>query len=832
MDTVPTILKQAMAAHRTGNLAEAERLYQSVLRIDARQFDALHLLGVVAAQRGNHRDADRLLAQALAIDPRSAAAHANRAFTLKELGQFEAALASCDKALAIQPDDIGVIANRAIVLKALNRLPEALACFDRALAMQPNDAGMLNGRGNLLMSMKRPADALHSYDKALALGPKHPEAWNDRGNALAALKRFDDALASYDRALALRPDDARTLSNRGVALTELRRFADSLASFDRVLAINPDHIEALNNRGIVLTELGRYEDAFADYERILATGEHAEALNNRGNALVQLRRFDEALASYDRALAVKPDHTAALNNRAGALVGMGRWNEALAAYDRLLAIQPNWAEALANRGNALMELKRHEEAARDFAAAIAADPECKYARGKLLHARMQSCDWSAWTRESALLHDEVEREKPCVTPFPFLALSDSPAHQLLCAGTYVQDKCPPSPTPLWRGERYGHDRIRVAYVSADFREHATAYLIADLLERHDKDRFEIVAVSMGGGDAPSPMRKRIEGAVERLVDIDRMGDNEAACLIRDMEVDIAVDLMGFTQGGRPEILARRPAPVQVSYLAYPGTMGAEYVDYLIADRFVIPEEQRAHYGEKIAFLPDAYQANDSKRTGSYRVPSRGEAGLPQDGFVFCCFNQSFKIVPDVFAVWMRLLRQIEGSVLWLLDGGASAVRNLRHAADQRGFAAHRLIFAPRIDVDDHLARHALADLFLDTLPYNAHTTASDALRMGLPVVTCVGNTFAARVAGSLLRAAGCPELIAGSPADYEALALTLARNGEVRTAIRDRLVRGRNVCRLFDTDRLRRHIESAYETMWQRSRDGMPPADFAVAAID
>ena len=832
MDTVLTILKQAMAAHRIGNLTEAERLYQSVLRIDAHQFDALHLSGVVAAQRGDYRDANRLFGQALAIDPRSAPVHANRAFALKELGQFEAALSSCDKALAIHPDDVGVIANRAIVLKALNRLPEALACFDRALTMRPNDAEMLNGRGNLLMIMSRPADALDSYDRALALRPEHAEAWNDRGNALAALKRFEDALASYDRALALRPDDARTLSNRGVALTELRRFADSLASFDRVLAVNPDHVEALNNRGVVLVELGRYEDAFADYDRILAMGEHAEALNNRGNALVHLRRFDEALASYDRALAVKPDHTAALNNRAGALVAMGRWEDALTTYARLLAIQPNWAEALANRGNALMELKRHEEAARDFAAAIAADPECKYARGKLLHARMQGCDWSAWARESALLHDEVKRRKPCATPFPFLALSDSPTHQLLCARAYVQDKCPPSPTPLWRGERYSHDKIRVAYVSADFREHATAYLIADLLERHDKDRFEIVAVSMGGGDAPSPMRARIEGAVERLIDIDRMSDNEAACLIREMEVDIAVDLMGFTQGGRPEILARRPAPVQVGYLAYPGTMGAEYVDYLIADRFVIPDEQRAHYAEKIVFLPDAYQANDSKRTGSPRVPSRGEAGLPPDGLVFCCFNQSFKIVPDVFDVWMRLLRQVEGSVLWLLDGGAPAVRNLRHAAERRGVAADRLIFAPRIDVDDHLARHALADLFLDTLPYNAHTTASDALRMGLPVVTCAGSTFAARVCGSLLRAAGCPELIAGSPADYEALALTLARNGEMRTAIRDRLIRGRSACRLFDTDRLRRHIESAYEAMWQRSQDGLPPADFAVAAID
>ena len=798
MDTALPILKQAVAAHQAGDLAEAERLYRSVLAIDPRQFDALHLSGVAAAQRGRYEDADRLFRAALAVNPRSAAAHANHAFALKELKQFAAALASCDAALALQPNDVGTLANRAIVLRALGRPAEALAAYDRVVATRPDDAG----------------------------------AWSARAELLAAMGRHGEAVASHDRALALKPNDAQTLTNRGVALTELGRHEEALASYDRALALAPDRVEAINNRGAVLAELQRFDEALASYDRALALAPgHAGVLNNRGNALVHLRRHGEALETYDRALRSEPDRIDVLSNRANALMGLGRWDEALAAYDRLLERGPASAEALGNRGNVLMEMRRYEAAARDFAAAIRIDPDCKYARGKLLHARMQACDWSALTADLAALSDGVARGKPCITPFPLLAASDSPALQLACARIYVKDTCPPAPDSLWRGERYAHDRIRVAYLSSDFREHATTHLIAELIERHDRTRFETIALSWGAG-AGTPGRRRMESAFERFVDVDGMSDRAAARLMRELEVDIAVDLMGFTQNARPEILAFRPAPVQVSYLAYPGTMGAAYIDYLLADGFVVPESQSVHFSESIVRLPDAYQANDSQRTPSSRSVSRADAGLPERGVVFCCFNQAFKILPDTFAVWMRLLRQVEGSVLWLLEGAASAERNLRRSAEERGVAADRLVFAPRVAVEDHLARHALADLMLDTLPYNAHTTASDALWMGLPVVTCPGATFAARVCGSLLSAAGVPELIAGSMAEYEALALKLARDATLRSAIRDTLIRNRGTCRLFDTDRLRRHVESAYETMWRRHRDGLPPASFAVAPIE
>jgi predicted O-linked N-acetylglucosamine transferase (SPINDLY family) len=400
--------------------------------------------------------------------------------------------------------------------------------------------------------------------------------------------------------------------------------------------------------------------------------------------------------------------------------------------------------------------------------------------------------------------------------------------QLRAAETWVAERCPEMPA-LWRGERYRYDRIRVAYLSADFHSHATAYLAAGLFEAHDRSRFETVAISFGPDDS-SEMRGRLKGAFDRFIDVRDKSDHAAATLLNEMEIDIAVDLKGFTQDARPGILAYRPAPVQVNYLGHPGTMGARYIDYLIADRRIVPEGHERHYREKIVCLPDSYQANDRKRRIAERTPTRAEEGLPDTGVVFCSFNGSFKITPEVFDIWMRLLKSAEGSVLWLLDDNPTAVRNLKREAEARGVPAQHLVFAPRRPLDVHLARHRLADLFLDTLPCNAHTTASDALWAGLPVLACTGNTFAGRVAASLLFAVGLPELITDSLSSYEAMAMKLALDPTELAQLKAKLAAQRNTAALFDTERFTRDLESAYVTMWERSQRGMPPESFSVAA--
>jgi predicted O-linked N-acetylglucosamine transferase (SPINDLY family) len=417
--------------------------------------------------------------------------------------------------------------------------------------------------------------------------------------------------------------------------------------------------------------------------------------------------------------------------------------------------------------------------------------------------------------------------KRVILPLPFLAISSSPKEQLQCASILVRDLYAGDHALLWRGERYRHDRMRIGYLSGDFRTHAVANLIAGVFEHHDRTRFETVALSFGHKDE-GPMRRRLEGAFDRFVDVEHANETDIARRVREMEIDIAIDLMGHTSGARPGILALRPAPLQVNYLGYPGTLGADFIDYLIADTVVIPDEQRAFYTEKIAYLPDSYQCNDSKRRIADAVPSRKEAGLPETAFVFCCFNNNNKIMPEIFRIWMRLLSSVEGSVLWLLEGHPAAASNLRNEAEACGVASNRLVFAKRAPLDQHLARLKHADLVLDTLPYGAHTTASDALWVGVPVLTCLGTSFAGRVAASLLSAAGLPELITHSLEDYERCARELALNPAAVAGLKVKLAKNRTSVALFDTARITRNLEAAYGMMWERQQHGEAPATFWV----
>src|SRR5262249_39339191 len=385
-----------------------------------------------------------------------------------------------------------------------------------------------------------------------------------------------------------------------------------------------------------------------------------------------------------------------------------------------------------------------------------------------------------------------------ISPFVALGYLDDQALLRQCAENYVKNKIGKVPVSLWRGGGWRNDRIKIAYLSADFHRHATAYLMAELFERHDRARFELIGVSFGPDDR-SDMRARLVSAFDRFVDVRAKSDAEVARLLSELKVDIAVDLKGYTQDCRPRILAHRPVPIQVNYLGFPGTMGADFIDYVIADEVVLPFDQQPFYSERIVHLPDCYQPNDRRRQIAGRTPARTEVGLPERGFIFCSFNNNWKIAPEVFDVWMRLLKAIGGSVLWLLRGNATAEQNLRKEAAARGVDPERLVFAPRIKLEDHLARHRLADLFLDTLPCNAHTTASDAFWAGLPVVTCRGKAFAGRVAASLLHAIGLPELVTSNMADYEALALTLACDPARLRDIKAKLARNRDTAPLFDT---------------------------------
>jgi predicted O-linked N-acetylglucosamine transferase (SPINDLY family) len=717
---------------------------------------------------------------------------------------------------------------RAVEFHSKGDLFEAERWFQAILQAKPDHFESLHMLGVVAAQGGRFDEARERFLRALATNPQSAKAHNNLAAVLRAQGRRDEALASCDRALAIDSQFAEAHRNRAAILKDLGRRDEAWASCDRALAIRPGFAEALNIRGALAQDLQRYDQAIESYDRVVAIApDFAEAWSNRGGALSALNRYADALASCDRALAAKPDLADAHYHRGLALSGLERHAEALANYDRALARNPDLAPALLSRAGALGFLRRYKEAGNDLERALALDPALDFAKGMLLQARLHLCDWRTLAEDTQQLVADVRAGRRAADPFVMLGVSDSPADQLQCARAWVDAWCRPAPEPLHRGTPYRHGRIRIAYLSADFREHAVAFLSAGLFERHDRTRFDVIGVSFGP-DATGPMRERLVRAFERFIDVRQRSDDEIAALLLEHEVDIAVDLAGFTGGARTGIFARRAAPVQVNFLGYTATMGAPYYDYIVADPVAIPEEQREHYAESVVYLPDSFQVNDGQRRIAENTPTRADAGLPDGGFVFCSFNNSFKITPPVFERWMRLLRNVDGSVLWLMDGGADVVANLRREAQAQGIAPERLVFATKVPHEDHLARHRLADLFVDTLPFNAHTTASDALWAGLPVVTCAGTTFAGRVAASLLRAVGLPEMITHSLDEYEALALQLARDPSRLTAIRSRLAAQRSTFPLFDTDRFRRHLEAAYTQMWERHQAGAPPGGFAV----
>ena len=646
--------------------------------------------------------------------------------------------------------------------------------------------------------------------------------------AWQALDRDDFRAAerAAQSALAKNPRDAEALFLLGSTWLFEGRHNDALAPLAEAQRLDGARRGAgyrLGHCYLALGDLAGAEQALR--AEVAAHPDYANAHNTLGTALVNQGRHKEALASFLAALRIDGGHVEANNNAANALSTLGRAEEAIAYLRRAVEIDPQLADAHQNLGLVLHSLQRHEEAAASFARAVELAPRMPYALSNLVRSTIAACRWQDAAPRIAALRAQVREGQVPATPFVVVTVSPSPEEQQRCAALYVRDtlQSPPSAAPRVTAGK----KIRLAYVSADFHEHATAVLTARMFELHDRAQFEVIGISCGPDDG-SPMRKRLVQAFDRFADVEDKSDAEVLRLMREQPVDIAVDLKGHTKGARLQVFAQRAAPLQVNYLGYPGTLGAPFFDYAIADRVVIPKEEERFYTEAVVALPGSYQVNDATRPIAERTPTRAAMRLPENGFVFCCFNNNYKITAEVFDAWMRMLGALPGSVLWLLEDNKDARRNLERAAAARGIAPARLVFAERLSHWDHLARHRLADLFLDTLPYNAHTTASDALWTGLPLVTCLGTTFAGRVGASLLHAVGMPELVTRTLPEYQALALKLAKDPGGLNETKEKLDRNRLTQPLFDTARFTRNIEAAYRRMWEIQQRGEAPRSFEV----
>jgi predicted O-linked N-acetylglucosamine transferase (SPINDLY family) len=678
-----------------------------------------------------------------------------------------------------------------------------------------------------------------------AATPKYaqPEALLLQAQALHDAGRLSEAASAYRSVLDLDAENWTALNALASIAVQTGGLEEAIQRFGKLIERRPDYAQAHYKRGNAYNRLGEFLAALADYDHAVALDpSDARAFCNRGTVLERLNRWQEALSSYDRAVSLNPRDPLTHYNRAAVLRALDRFEEALAAYNQAIALDANYVAAYVNRGHLLQRLSRPAEAAASYARALELDPLPPaepdglpvtplhpaqiFLLGLKRTMQLETCDWAGIEADVLRIAAGLRSGLPLIQPFPALALLDDPGLQRQAATAWIREECRPAPSlgPFPVRSR-GH-RIRIGYFSPDFRAHPLAELTAGLFESHDRTRFEVTAFDFG----PQPrdeMRTRLEGAFDQWVDLRGKTDRQAAHLARDLGIDIAVDLAGFTDHSRFAIFAQRAAPLQASYLGYPGTTGAEFVDYLIADPIVVPVEQRPHYAEKIIYLP-TFQANDAKRRIADRVFRRDELGLPGTGFVYCCFNSTCKILPEIFACWMRILARVPGSVLLLCTDREEARRNLRLQARGRGVDQDRLIFVGRLPTPEYRARYRCADLFLDTLPFNAGTTASDALWSGLPLLTSAGSAFAARMAASLLQAIGLPELVTSTVAEYEEVAVRLATQPAPLEDLRHRLALNRLTTPLFDTQAFTRHLETGYLSAWQRHLDGLPPADICL----
>lgn len=810
---------------------EALASYERAIALNPDDPLACYNRGSVLKELKRFDDALASYDRAIRLKSDYAEAYINRGSVLREMGRWEAAVASYSKAIELFPP--GFLLNLAyhgsgLALAELTQYDEAVARYTEAIKFDPVDYLAYANRGLAHRELRQLEAALTNFEQAIALRDDYAAAYLYRGRVLQEMGRFEAAVASFDKAIELTRDQQAPYeahSSRGFALAGLKRFDEALAAFDRAIALKSDNFEAFFARGRVYQELRQYELAIASYDEAIALDPKAlrahPAYSSRGFALKELKQFENALASYDRAIELEDSDAEVHLNRGSVLQEMGLLETSIRSYERAIAIKPDFVEAHVGRGFSLANSRRHEAAIASFDQALALKPDQQYLLAFRRFVQMQVCDWHDLASYLKRLEYGLRAGEPVTAPFPVLALVDSPPLQRLAVEIWVREECPPDdilgaiPAPPPR------EKIRIGYFSADFREHPVSLLTAELFETHDRSMFEVIAFAFGP-KVDDPVRARLERAFDRFIDVSDRSDLEVVETARNLGIDIAVDLGGFTEHARPKVFALRAAPIQVSYIGYLGTMGAPYMDYVMADSTLIPADERQHYSEAIIYLP-SYQVNDSKRPHVERALTREELGLPAEGFVFSCFNANYKIMPNTFVAWMRILLRVKGSCLFLYAGNEIAERNLRKEAARLGVDPHRLVFGKFLAQEDYLARFRTMDLFLDTLPYNAGTTASDALWAGLPVLTLAGRGFSSRVAASLLNAIELPELVTSTAEQYESMAVQLAESPELLHRIKIKLAQNRLSTALFDTRAFAKHLEIAFSMVRERHRAGLAP---------
>jgi protein O-GlcNAc transferase len=783
-------LTKAIQSHQSGQLQKAEEIYKNILEINPNHSDALHLLGLVAYQVGKNDIAVDLINKAIQNNPKIPSYYNNIGLALQEQGKLSEAISSYEKALQLKPDYVNAHINM----------------------------------GNVFEEQGKPDQAISSYEKALQLKPDYAEVYNNMGNVLEGQGKSEEAIACYEKALQIEPDYAEAYNNMGIAFQGQGDRNEALACYEKALQLKPNYVEAYYNMGNVLKDLHKSNEAISCFEKALQLKpNYAEAYNNMGNVFRSQRKSNEAIACFQRALEIKPDYAEVYNNMGNAFQDKGELKRTVLCYEKALEVNPDYVEAYNNMGNVFQNLRMPEEAIACYEKALLIKPDLPATYNHLFHQLQHMCDWQKLKGMTNNLDGLTAKAIDNGTrspemPFVNLTRHADPPLNLAVARSWSSDiarRMSSLKNAFSFDDRSSNNKkITIGYISNDFGNHPVAHLMLGLFGLHNRDEFEIVCYSYGKDDGSST-RQRIKRDCDHFVDLRKRSEADAANCIYEGQVDILVDLMGWTRGNRLGISALRPAPVQVSYLGFLGTTGAECFDYIITDRIVTPEDQASFYSENFVYMPHCYQVNDNTQVISNKKFNRADFGLPEDAFVFCSFNNPYKIEPVMFDSWMKILKQVPVGVLWLQRPNERVENNLRQEAEARRVNSERLVFSEKLPLDEHLRRLKIADIALDTRIYNGGATTSNALWAGVPVITLQGNHFVSRMSSSSLAAIGLPELITYSLEEYQTLAVRMACNSDELQRMRQKLNENRLTESFFDTPRFVRNLEKAYKEMWE-----------------
>jgi len=760
--------------------------------------------------------------KAIAINPNYYKAHYNLGGVLQDLGKLNASIESFEKALSIKPDYVDANNNIGNVFKELGQFNNAIKSFEKVIEIKPDYAEAHYSLGQIYQDLDNIESAIKSYEVVLAIKPDFAELHNNLGLIYQGVGKLDSALHHLEDAVRIMPEFAEAFNNLGNVYKELNQPKRALDCYKSAVAINPNYTDSHYELGNILKCLGQLDKAVESYQKSLEIKQDkVEAHYALGNVLQDLGQFNASIESYDKAISISSENDDFHHSLGITLHKNGQFEKALKSYKKALLINPKYAEAYFNLGNLMLELKQLDEAVLNYEYALNLKPgiDCNF--GNLFDTKMNLCIWDDFSTNIKELLKKINKNEMVINPFALFGLVDDPKIQLKNSKTYGKERCPKSSSLSKINNYSNHKKIRIGYFSADFREHPVSDLSAELYELHDRSQFEIYAFSFGP-DTKDEMNLRIKAGVDKFYDVRTMPHKDVALLSRSLEIDIAIDLGGYSANNRAEIFAMSAAPTQIGYLGFTSTMGTNFMDYIIADRTVIPKDKQIHYSEKIAYLPNCYMVNDSKIKVSNEIITKKDAGLPSDGFIFCCFNNFYKINPNVFKSWMNILSKVSGSILWLPEGNIIAMNNLMKEFKKHGIDESRLFFAPYLTLkEDHLNRLQLADLFIDTFPFNAHTTCNEALRVGLPVLTCIGDSFTSRVASSQLNSVNLPELISTSQKQYESIAIELATDSKKLKIIKDKLEINMTTSSLYDSQLLTKQIETIYLDIYNKSQKGL-----------